>query len=151
MPTGITACLRKRCKNFVSSFITIDGYAIQVVFRLPLLCSCTILVLPLTTLGKIYFKKSRTCALHGSRASCFSNYSSSHINASSLGIVLYVSCRERVVDIPLRTLGVVSFVVRWCQFKIVFQAKWQIRLSVKTSQRPCMSNRDGRQYSFTDI
>jgi hypothetical protein len=68
------------------------------------------------------------------------NYSFIHTHkASPLGIVLYVSCRERVVDIPLRSLGIVSVAVRWCYLKIVFQAKWQIRLLVKTSQRPCTS------------
>jgi hypothetical protein len=59
--------------------------------------------------------------------------------ATPLQIVLYVSSRERVVDIPLRTMGIVSFAVRRRWLEILFETTWQIRLSVKTSQRPCAS------------
>jgi hypothetical protein len=62
--------------------------------------------------------------------------------ATPLQIVLYVTCRERVVDIPLaglRTMGIVSLVVRRRYLEILFETTWQIRLSVKISQRPCAS------------
>jgi hypothetical protein len=74
----------------------------------------------------------------------WANYSTAFITdkATPLQIVLYVTCRKRVVDIPLaglRTMGIVSLVVRRRYLEILFETTWQIRLSVKISQRPCAS------------
>ena len=46
--------------------------------------------------------------------------------------MLYVSFRERVVNIPFRTMGIISVEVPSCELDIVFQAKREIRLSIET-------------------
>jgi len=50
-----------------------------------------------------------------------------------LALLLQISkgrpCRERVVDISLWAMRVVSLLVRRCQLKVVFEAKREIRLS----------------------
>jgi hypothetical protein len=47
--------------------------------------------------------------------------------------------------------GIVSLAVRWRRLKIVFQTKWQIRLSAYTSQYPCASIKNRNRESFTDV
>ncbi len=40
-------------------------------------------------------------------------------------------CRKRIVDISLRVMRIVGLLVRWSKLEIVFQTKWEIRLSVE--------------------